>query len=368
MRHVDAAIGLARRIVWKSPVRNRRIRMAQCNLLKANFNPSEEKLIIFLTPGVDIVNGGILSISSIYKETRNLRQLHQSQVLLCTVPGEPRLLRYTRFRNENDLFELSAVLRHFAGLKALMIHIPEYAIEPFLQNLSSRDYRTLRGIKNLRINVMLQNIKLLRNFGLFEPLRALGSVSCTTAHERYSSTEIRERIGSPLHKLSTYVSPEHYERRSYRDKRNLMIVSPDFNPRKSEILRQISRELPSLEVKTVQDMSYEEFKAFVANAKWALTFGEGLDNYFIETVFSGGISFAVYNAIFFTSDFRSLNTVYRDFDHLSKRICSDITNLNNEEEYLRYQDQEYQLCAKYYSYQDYLHNLELFYRGEFTFP
>jgi hypothetical protein len=62
-------------------------------------------------------------------------------------------------------------------------------------------------------------------------------------------------------------------------------------------------------------MTYQEYKATISKAKWALTFGEGLDGYFVEPIFSGDSSFSVYNPSFFIEDSWSLRTVYRDYDH-----------------------------------------------------
>jgi hypothetical protein len=114
-------------------------------------------------------------------------------------------------------------------------------------------------------------------------------------------------------------------------------------------------------------MTYEDYKRTVERAKWALTFGEGLDNYFIEPVFSGGVSFSVYNAAFFTQDFKSLRTVYLDYDTLLEKIALDIKILDNEKNYSNYQRIQFALCHKYYKYNEYIKNLESFYKGDFTY-
>ena len=56
------------------PLNDSRIQKYQNELLKENYNPNAKKLIIFLTSGYDMVNGGILSISSIYEETIKLKK------------------------------------------------------------------------------------------------------------------------------------------------------------------------------------------------------------------------------------------------------------------------------------------------------
>jgi hypothetical protein len=355
------------RSLKRNPIKESRIIKRQEELLRENYSPDIENLIIFLTPGYDVVNGGILSISSIARESMKLKHLHGAEVLLCTFPGDPPLLKYTKFNNQNYIFRLSQILFYFQKLQNLMIHIPEYSIDQFIRNISAQEYARLRNIENIHFNIMIQNIKLLSSVEGIKRLKKLGKVTCTTAHERYSTLEIRKRLGVPLHKLSTFVSPEQYIRKSYTEKENLMIVSHDSHPRKIEILGLIHKQLPQIKIQIIKNLTYENYKKVISQAKWALTFGEGLDGYFVETIFSGGISFAVWNPDFFTEDFRSLRTVYESYDSLVKNICLDLKELDNSEKYTAYQAEQYNLCIKYYDYRAYIKNLELFYKGEYTY-
>ena len=97
-----------------------------------------------------------------------------------------------------------------------------------------------------------------------------------------------------------------------------MIVSPDRHPQKKQILKLLSKRFPRIRTLIIKNMSYEKFKESIVRAKWALTFGEGLDGYFVESIFSGCVSFAVYNDKFFGEDFRNLDTVYSDYATLNK--------------------------------------------------
>jgi len=351
----------------RNPVKEFRIKQTQERLLRQNYSPDTEKLIVFLTPGYDIVNGGILSISSIYEESVKLKPIHRAQVVLCTVPGDPPLLKYTKFKNQNYIYGFSQILSYFQNLEYLMIHIPEYAVNRFLKNISPLEYTKFKEMKNIHCNIMLQNIKLLSSVYDIEKLKKFGKVTCTTAHEQYSTIEIRKKLGIPLHKLSTFVSPEQYDRKSYAEKENLMIISPDNHPKKIEVLELLRKQLPHLRIQIIKNLPYEEYKKLISQAKWALTFGEGLDGYFLETIFSGGISFAVWNPDFFTGDFRSLRTVYEDYNSLMKNICLDIKELDSSEKYIIYQAEQYNLCRKYYDYKRYVKNLELFYKGKYTY-
>ena len=85
---------------------------------------------------------------------------------------------------------------------------------------------------------------------------------------------------------------------------------------KSTVLGVMSKTFPDTRLQIVQNLTYEEFKAAISRAKWALTFGEGLDGYFVEPIFCGCVSFAVYNERFFTEAFRSFRTVYQDYQFI----------------------------------------------------
>ena len=347
--------------------RSPRIQTVQERLLKESYSPATRRLIVFLTPGFDSVNGGILSISSIYRETRKLKYVHGAETIMCTVPGDPLLLKYTKFENQNHIYSLSRVLSYFSDIQYVMIHVPEYAVEQFLKNLTYSDYSRIRRIRSVRLNIMLQNIDALSPMKYVEGLKRLGHLTCTTAHDKYSTLELSRELGFPLHKLSVYVSPEQYHKRSYSEKENLMIVSPDADPRKSAILDLIGKEFLQLKIQIIEDLTYEEYKKLISRAKWALTFGEGLDNYFIETVFSGGVSCSAYNSRFFTEDFKSLRTVYDNYHVLIKKICSDIKDLDHEMAFTTYQKEQYDRCSAHYNYGEYVKNLELFYQGKFTY-
>lgn len=355
------------RLLKRNPINEFKIKQSQERLLKENYSSNTKKLIIFFTPGYDIVNGGIRSISSIYEESIKIKNIHNAEVVMCTVPGDPPLLRYSKFQGQNYIYMLSQVLSYFKNLQNIMIHIPEYAITKFPAMVSNEDYAKLKGIKDVHINIMLQNIRLLSSADDVVRLKKLWKVTCTTAHEQYSTPKIRNKLGIPLHKLSTFVSPEQYNKKRYIEKENLMIISPDSHPQKAEILNLISKRIPKIKMQIIQNLTYEEYKNTISRAKWSLTFGEGLDGYFVETIFSGGISFAVYNSEFFTEDIKSLQTVYDNYDILGKNICKDIKKLDSELAFTVYQNNQYELCCKYWNYNEYVKNIESFYKGLYTY-
>jgi hypothetical protein len=341
----------------------------QARMLRDRFPANYSNLIILLSPGKDTINGGILSICSVYTESLNLRDVHRSEVVMCTLPGDSPLSRYTRFDNTIDLFSFTLVLSHFRDLDQMIINIPENGWTQFLENLSQDDLDRLRRVRHLHFNIMLQNIKQLpESYQRFiDELRLLGKVTFTTAHQQYSTSKTRAMLGVPLHKLSVYVSPEQYHRRGYLEKKNLLIVSPDPDPHREIVLARIREQLPDLRIQVIRNLTYEEYKKRIEEAKWSLTFGEGLDGYFVETIFSGGIGFAVYNRDFFTPDFESLRSLYTSHEDLTQKICRDIVDLDNEEAYTQYQIEQFDICSKHYDSAIYRENLRSFYEGKYTF-
>lgn len=351
------------RYLFMSPV----IRLYQ-NILLHNYPANTKNLIIFLTPGCNRVGGGILSISSIYEETKKLKQIHESEVILVTIPGESVLLKYTKFSNNNYIYQLPQVLSYFKNLENLTINVPEYACDVVAEDLATKECDLIKKIHGVHINIMLQNIDLLPDKHAVEKLNTFGKVTVTTAHKKYSSPNIRQEIGFPLHLLSTYISPEQYEFKKYTEKKDLIIVSPDPHSLKTNILETIAKEFPQMKIQVINNFTYEEYKKTIGKAKWALTFGEGLDNYFLETVFCGGISFSVFNPKFFTDDFGELQTVYPDYNILIEKICADMKVLDREPFYTEYQQKEYGLACKHYSYENYIKNLTLFYEKKYMYP
>jgi hypothetical protein len=287
---------------------------------------------------------------------------------MCTLPGDPPLLQYTKFENQNRIFTLSDVLSYFTNIETLILHIPEYAVRQFTRRLSGEDRVRLKQIEQLQLNIELQNIKLLPMKSDLDELKRMGRVTCTTGHERYGTRELRNELGCSVHKLSVNVSPEQYRRKAFAEKDNLLVVSPDIHPRKAAILKLVKQTFPELTVQVVESLTYEAYKNLLEKAKWALTFGEGLDDYFVETIFSGGVAFAVYNSDFFTEDFKRLRTVYGSYDELSQRFCGDMSGLDDETVFQEYQEEEFTMCAKHYDSEVYLRNLELFYKGDYTYP
>src|SRR5689334_6805697 len=348
--------------VWKYNV----TRQVTQTILTQVLGAGTRRLIVFLTPGFDSPNGGIMSIASIYRESAALQPIHRARVAICTVPGDPPLLKYTWFKNRNYLLELEALLARCRRLDYLLVHVPEYAVNQVRDWLESQDGR-LSEVNEVRFNVLLQHIDLVEGQDL-KGLARFGKVTCTTAHEAYTNAATRTSLGIPLHRLSVCFGPERYSHSDYATKRNLLMVSHDEHPLKHDVLAAIEKALPELEIRIIQNMSFEKYLEIARSAKWSLTFGEGLDSYFCDPVFNGGVSFAVYNDRFFTPAFANLETVYPSWEVLAERITTDLRRLDEPVAYKRCWKQAWDILNELYNAERFRENLRAFYRGEYTFP
>jgi hypothetical protein len=347
-----------RKKVWREVS----IRKEQDKLLRENYTADVDKLIVFVVPGADwstgrdAISGGVMSIVSICEETAALAGLHGAEVML----------RHRMFENNTLVYRFDQLHSYFLNLRELMIHIPEFIADHFLTTITKNDKAWFSSISRVQVNVMNQNIRLMPSRDVIDTIRSIfTSVTITTAHQKYCTPGYREQFGVPLHKLSVWISPEQYTFLRWQDKKNLIVVSPDPHPLKDAILQQLRE--AGLEVRIIHGLTYEEYKQLISTAKWSLTFGEGLDGYFIEPVFSGAVSFATFNEQFFTADFAALETVYSSVDELIKNITNDLSRLDNETSFNSYQQQQFRLCSLYYSKEQYRRNIAAFYQQQYTY-
>ena len=349
------------------------IRREQDENLRSHYLAEAEKLIVFVVPGsdpatgTDNISGGTMSIVSICEETAALENIHGAQTIMCTLNDQSLLVRHTKFENNRLVYRFDQLHKYFKSTREVLIHVPEFMAEYFLHNLRDSDRKWLESCTSVHLNIMNQNIRLMPERSVIERLKLIGSaVTITTAHQRYCTKEYREKYGVPLHKFSVWISPEQYQFRPWKKKKDLIVVSPDGHSAKDAILKELSS-IGGLQVKIIKDLTYEEYKSIISDAKWSLTFGEGLDGYFIEPVFSGAISFAVYNEQFFTADFGHLETVYGSYEELSAHLVSDMSRLQDQIHFEECQRTQFELCARHYSKDEYRKNIVAFYRGEYTY-
>jgi hypothetical protein len=352
--------------------REYRIKKEQDRLLR-DFDANTRSLIIFFVPGADrktgkeTISGGVISIVSLCEETAALKDVHDSLTIMCTFPGDFLLSRYINFDNTTHLHRFSGVTRRFKNVKKLIIHLPEFQVPFFEAGMSKGEKKWVQGIKEVHLNIINANILLMPGKESIDTLAAIANkITITAAHSKYCSAHYRELFGYPLHKFSAWISPEQYRFRPYSSKEDIMVVSPDENPHREKILG-IIKQNTRLEIIVLQNLTYAEFKKIIGRAKWALTFGEGLDGYILEPIFSGTLGFAAYNEDFFTEPYKNMKGIYPTYDDMAARIVQDIQLIDNSSSYSIFQKEQFEVCARDYSYSEYQSNIRAFYLGKYTF-
>lgn len=323
--------------------------------VKDRWFPAREpvaNLIVYLTPGRDRAYGGVLSIESQWRETHGMFASRDTRVIACCEPLGRYIPKYTFFENEMPLFRLGPALIRHSGTKNLLIHIGGHACGRVLDFLS--EYQDLlRRYERVTLNLMVQGIKPAPSKDVVDGLKRIADVTMTTAHDRYGTPEMGKEYGVPLFHMSTFVHPGLYEKTSWAQKRDVLLVSPDVHPMKERVLDSVRANRPETKIIEINNMKYSYVKELFRDSKWSLTFGEGLDGYFIEPIFSGSVAFAVYNDDFFTTDFKELPTVYPDFQSLCTNLSVDLERFDNEEAYSKIGKQCYERCAAHYHYGKY---------------
>jgi hypothetical protein len=349
-----------------------KIKSKQNQLIK-QYDPDAKKIIVFLVTGADWhtgtdkISGGTISIVSLCEESRKLKEVHNAEVIMCSFPGSHLLLHHTQFKNTTIVFRFHQIRSYFKNADTVLLHIPEFLSTDFLNALS---YKDKLWLKNLRahLNIMNQNIQLMPSPADINELKNFDfKVTITTAHQQYCNQFYRELYKVSLHKFSVWISPEKYHFRVYEEKDNIIVVSPDQHEMKDAVLRAL-KSVDNLRVQIIQNLTYEKYKEVISKAKWAITFGEGLDGYVIEPVFSGTVAFTVFNKDFFTEDYKKAKGIYESYNQLLSNIVNDIKDIDNKQSYQDFQKQQFDLFAKHYNYKVYQNNIKYFYEEKYTYP
>lgn len=339
------------------PLLERVLRWRQASYLRGLLH-GRRRIIVFLVPGADTVNGGILAMVGHAAESARLESTHQAAVCVCALPGQVQILRYTQFRNEAVIVTLPQILEMAEPGAHLHLNVPEVHVPDFIRDTLPLLERAAHCSRSF--NVMLQNIDYAPEPALVARLAASGPVTVTTAHKAYANEETSRRLNCSVSHWSVYVSSDQYRRRPFAEKEKLMVISPDAHPRREEILDRLKRALPDYRFLVIQGMTYEEYKLVIGKARFSLTFGEGLDAYFVEPIFSGAVGLAVYNERFFTAPYRSLPGVYEDWDRLAEAVPALVERLGAET-FAEIQAVQFAVASANYCHAEYRENLRQYY-------
>lgn len=330
-------------------------------------NDPVDELIVFLLPPEKFISGGIISIFDICSETRSLAS-NSCATIMAVYPGESSYGRYDFMDNDEVIYEFSTIFDHFPRLNSIIIHIPEYSVERVFWGLSSYG-SYLNSIDNFQINILNQNIEMMPNESAVASLLTLTSkVTQTTAFSKYTDQSLADRYGVSAHFLSVGTRADSFTWRTFNEKENIVAISPDEHPLRSSLIEQI-RSRTKFEVVEIVDLKFEEYKDLVSRAKFTISFGEGMDGYFTESMYSGSIGISFYNETFFPrADYLSLENVYKDSLEMVNCVIDDMTRLDsNPDIYGEVNRRAVDKIKEDYSDVEYRNNLLEFYRNNFSY-
>lgn len=339
------------------------------NLNFSKFYPKEiEKIILFIVPGDIKINGGVMSICAIAKISKDLLEKKGYSVALVTIPQDKIFYEYTEFDTKFKVFRLEQILE-LKNIKEMILHIPEVYIKNILEKLTEKEVKYLKGIPKLQINILNQNIELMPEVEYTDKLKKIyENVTMTTAHKKYCTKELMEKYKIPVHMLSAdYLA--NYIYRNFEEKENIIIYSPDnVKFYKKRIIDKLKKELQDFKIIEIKNMKYRNYLDLTSRAKFAITFGEGLDGYFSENIRCGGLGFAVYNEEFFEKKYKELPILYVSYKEMYFNIVNDIKKyLKNKNEYKSISENIRNIIEEDYSLEKYINNIKKFYEEDYTF-
>ena len=333
------------------------------------FNSEIKNLIVFLVPDVDIVGGGVMSINSIAKVTKELKKIHHSDVILCTVPSDKTFFKYTKFDCNFNIYRFEQLKKYFKKLENVIIHIPEIYVYPFLYFLKPEEELWLKSIKNSKLNILNQNMDLMpRPRYVNDYLKDMfNEITITCAHKKYCVPQLRTSYDASVHFFSTS-NLVNYKYIDYLKKEDLLLYSIDEHPMKQLILNRIKVNFPKMQMIEIKNMKYDEYLKKIGKAKWMITFGEGLDGYFVESLRSGTVAFSVYNPVFFDDHYINLDNIYSNYNQMYENIVDDIKFFDNKKKYSEIVKKCNDIDKVIYNDGEYKENIKKYYLCEYTFP
>jgi hypothetical protein len=356
---------------WKKRFREIKIRKQQRNAIQS-FDSKAEKLVVFFIPGANYdsgkesISGGLISIVSLVQETEKHFKNSTVQTICSTYYDEHLVFSLTSFENSIAVFHPQLIEKYFTGVEEIILHIPELFVERFVKN--QRNNAFLQKIKSVQVNILNQNIELMPDALVINELKhAFSNCTITTAHKKYCTEFYRNMYGVPYHQLSVWISPENYKRTAFEQKENLILFSPDNRDLTEDLIASFKLLLPKFDFRIIQGLTYEEYKVLISKAKFLITTGEGLDAYFIETYFSGGVAFAINNPNFFDVKYLGLPCLFNEHENLSEELQGLINQYDASEIYAELNLNVTELLCQDYSYSTYQNNLLKFYNKDYNY-
>lgn len=332
---------------------------------------STKAMILFLIPPQDKgkISGGLMSIFSLCETSRKING--DTVCIISTYPNSQYTYAHNDyFLNNEDIYRFEQIVDNATNLEKLILHIPEYYVKDFYKNLQKKDIDFLKSIHHLHINILNQNIELMPEPSELSSLYKLSSnITQTIAHNRYATQEICDKYQIPTHLFSVHIDLSLYKAYTFEEKRKIIAISPDNNKHKAKILKKLAKELSDWQIVIIENITFAQYMDLISRAYFTITFGEGMDGYFIQPFYVNSIGFAVYNDTFFPNkQFKDLVNVYNSYDEMYQRIVDDIKYYsNNKKQYEHIIQKSINIITKIYRKSHFEDNLKRFYEKKYDF-
>ena len=328
-----------------------------------------QKLIVFLVPSETKINGGVMSIYSLCSTSRKFNS--DSVCVISTYPGSKYTYAYNdMFINDEKIYRFSQIVNSCKNLEKLILHVPEYYVKDIARDFKKEDIVFLKSIKSLHINIVNQNIEYMPTVLQMNDLyKITENITQTIAHDRYATQEICNQFNIPTHLFSTNIDITKYKYRTFKEKDNIIVLSPDCNRCKDAIVKKIREEMLDFEIVSVENMSFSQYMDLISRAYFTVTFGEGMDGYFIQPYYVGSIGFAAYNEAFFPNDdWKKMRTIYGNYEYMLQNIVQDMNMLLNDNLlYEKIVSDTVEKLSQIYSTIKFENNIRRFYMKDYDF-
>ena len=215
----------------KSFILQRQFKSFKDNYFKNNFSKTKKLIMIFVPSDTDRINGGILSICTIHSVIKELKHIHNCDVVASFLPFKNETdYKYRNFENDMIIFTFKEIATYFKDLEFVEIHIPDVMITTFKKENKKMlsFFKWVEQLAMVKVNILNQNDLFMPPSEDIENLKNIfPDITMTVAHEQYLTPEKREYYGMPIHQLSPWLSPIPYKKRKFAEKENLILYSPD---------------------------------------------------------------------------------------------------------------------------------------------
>ena len=282
------------------------------------------KVVLFVLPAEEVVSGGILSIFSLCRYTRDILPDHM--VVLVTEAGNKTYSCVGWFHTNEKVYRWNQVMDNLQNTECLIAHIPEYMSATFYDKLPESSRSILKRIPGLTINILNQNPQIMPPPDAVQKLFDLSlKVTQTLAFREKNIQELANRYHMPITTVFSYLDLSKWQPVPFNQKKKLILLSPDKNDYRKQVVKALRKKLPDFKLITINKMRFEEYMTLVCQAFAVISFGEGYDGYLLQPSIVKTLSFAVYNETSFPNiDFLELTNIYASYPEMIQNIVRDI--------------------------------------------